>query len=149
MTVVRIIKNTGMMVLALGVASGCAMTQKQNEPAPKPEPVKVAAPAPAPAPAPMVEAPAPAKMYTVARGDNLWSISAMNDVYGDPYQWPLIYRANSDQIKDADLIFPGQEFVINTSAGASEIDAAIQHARNRGAWTLGVIEASDQDYLSR
>lgn len=148
MTVVRIIKNTGIMVLTLGMATGCAMTQKQNEPeAAAPAPVKVEAPAPAPAP--MVKEPVPARMYTVARGDNLWSISAMDDVYGDPYQWPLIYKANSDQIKDADLIFPGQEFVINTSAGASEIDAAIQHARNRGAWSLGVTEASDLDYLSR
>ena len=36
--------------------------------------------------------------YTVVRGDNLWNISGKSSIYGDPYQWPLIYKANRDQI---------------------------------------------------
>jgi len=28
--------------------------------------------------------------YSVVRGDNLWSISGKDEVYADPYQWPLI-----------------------------------------------------------
>ena len=86
--------------------------------------------------------------YTVISGDNLWNISGKNEVYGNPYQWPLIYKANSDQIKDADLIFPGQVFSI-PSASAGEIDAAVQHAKTRGAWTIGEVEASDQEYLAQ
>ena len=61
--------------------------------------------------------------------------------------WPLIYKTNSGQIKDADLIFPGQYFYIPKARGA-ERAAAIEHAKNRGAWTLGETEASDLDYLS-
>jgi LysM repeat protein len=86
--------------------------------------------------------------YTVVSGDNLWNISGQSAVYNNPYQWPLIYKANSDQIEDADLIFPGQEFSIPTASG-SEIDAAIQHARNRGAWAVGEVEASDREYLAQ
>lgn len=86
--------------------------------------------------------------YTVVAGDNLWNISGQNAVYGNPYQWPLIYKANSDKIKDADLIFPGQEFTI-PSATDAEIDAAVQHAKTRGAWSIGTVEASDQDYLAQ
>ncbi len=86
--------------------------------------------------------------YTVVSGDNLWSISGQAAVYGNPYQWPLIYKANADQIEDADLIFPGQEFDI-PSASASEIDAAVQHAKTRGAWSVGEVEASDRDYLAQ
>ncbi len=86
--------------------------------------------------------------YTVVSGDNLWNISGKDTIYGNPYQWPLIYKANSDQIKDADLIFPGQVFEI-PNASASEIDAAIQHAKTRGAWSIGVVEESDKQYLAQ
>jgi hypothetical protein len=86
--------------------------------------------------------------YLVVAGDNLWSIAGQSSIYGDPYQWPLIYKANSGQIKDADLIFPGQYFYIPKARGA-ERAAAIQHAKTRGAWTLGETEASDLDYLAQ
>ncbi|MCK5091685.1 MAG: LysM peptidoglycan-binding domain-containing protein, partial [Gammaproteobacteria bacterium] len=86
--------------------------------------------------------------YTVSKGDSLWAISAKNEVYADPYQWPLIYKANSDSIKDADLIFPGQVFSINTSPAPGDVQAAIHHARNRGAWSIGPGEGSDRSYLA-
>jgi nucleoid-associated protein YgaU len=85
--------------------------------------------------------------YLVTGGDNLWSIAAQDSIYGNPYQWPLIYKANSGQIKDADLIFPGQYFYIPKARGADRANA-IAHAKNRGAWTIGETEASDLDYLS-
>ena len=85
--------------------------------------------------------------YLVVSGDNLWDIAGQDGVYGNPYQWPLIYKANSGQINDADLIFPGQYFYI-PKAGGAERAAAIDHAKNRGAWSIGETEASDLDYLS-
>lgn len=87
--------------------------------------------------------------YTVVRGDNLWNISGKSSIYGNPYQWPLIYKANRDKIKDADLIHPDQVLTINRSASSAEIDAAVQHAKTRGAWSIGVVEASDEAYLAR
>ena len=87
--------------------------------------------------------------YTVVRGDNLWNISGKDQIYGDPYQWPLIYKANRSQINDPDLIFPGQNFAIDRNASSSEIDAAINHARTRGAWSVGDVEQSDLDFLAR
>lgn len=42
--------------------------------------------------------------------DCLWRISLA--VYNDASFWPAIYIANKDQIKDPDLIFPGQKFKI-------------------------------------
>jgi nucleoid-associated protein YgaU len=87
--------------------------------------------------------------YSVVRGDNLWSISGKDDVYADPYQWPLIYKTNRDKIKDADLIHPGQVFDIDQNASASEIDAAVNHAKTRGAWSVGDTEQSDRDYLAK
>jgi nucleoid-associated protein YgaU len=87
--------------------------------------------------------------YSVVRGDNLWSISGKDEVYADPYQWPLIYKTNRDKIKDADLIYPGQVFDIDQNASASEIDAAVNHAKTRGAWSVGDTEQSDSDYLAK
>ncbi|MCK4742414.1 MAG: LysM peptidoglycan-binding domain-containing protein [Sulfuriflexus sp.] len=90
-----------------------------------------------------------ASVYTVSKGDSLWSISGSSSVYGDPYQWPLIYKANRSQINDADLIFPGQALDIDRGASSADISAAISHAKTRGAWAIGVAEDSDAAYLAR
>ena len=66
----------------------------------------------------------------------------MDDIYANPYQWPLIYRSNSDQIDDADLIYPGQIFSIDRSTTSAQVNAAITHAKNRGAWSVGTVEDS-------
>ncbi|MDH5611473.1 MAG: LysM peptidoglycan-binding domain-containing protein [Gammaproteobacteria bacterium] len=87
--------------------------------------------------------------YSVVRGDNLWDISGKDNVYGNSYQWPLIYKTNRNKIKDADLIYPGQVFDIDQNASATDIDAAINHAKTRGAWSVGDVEQSDLDYLAR
>ena len=86
--------------------------------------------------------------YLVVSGDNLWNIAGQDTIYGDPFMWPLIYKTNSGQIKDADLIYPGQYFYIPKAKGP-ERAAAIEHAKNRGAWSIGQTEASDLDYLAQ
>lgn len=87
--------------------------------------------------------------YTVVRGDSLWKISGRAEIYDDPYRWPLIFKANADQIRDADLIYPGQVFTIDMNPSPDEVAAAVRHARTRGAWALGVVEESDKAYLGR
>lgn len=87
-------------------------------------------------------------VYDVVRGDSLWKISGKSEIYGDPYQWPLIYKMNRDKIDDADLIHPGQRFDVNKNPTRSDVDAAVDHAKNRGAWSIGEVEQSDRDYLS-
>jgi nucleoid-associated protein YgaU len=88
-------------------------------------------------------------VYTVMSGDSLWKISGKSDVYGDPYQWPLIYKANASQIRDADLIYPGQEFEIVRNPSEADVAAAVNHAKSRGAWSIGVVEDSDTAYLAK
>jgi nucleoid-associated protein YgaU len=44
--------------------------------------------------------------YSVAAGDSLSKIA--QKVYGDAGKWRLIFEANTDQIKNPDLIHPGQ-----------------------------------------
>jgi nucleoid-associated protein YgaU len=90
-----------------------------------------------------------AETYTVETGDSLWVISGKDRVYGNPYQWPLLYKANHDIINDADLIYPGQDLTIDRGASSSDINAAINHAKTRGAWAIGVVEESDKAYLAQ
>lgn len=90
-----------------------------------------------------------ADSYQVIRGDSLWGISGRPAIYENPYYWPLIFKANTDRIRDADLIHPGQDLHIPRDYGKAEAGRAVEHARNRGAWSLGPVEASDRTYLAR
>ena len=129
------------LIAALAVTlTACATATKEEPAAPAAAP---AAAAPAPAPKPVSSLPA---NYEVQRGDHLWGIASQPRIYGNPYAWPLIYKTNSAKIKDADLIHPGQNFDINRSAASGDIDAAVRHAKTRGAWTLGATEDSDKRY---
>ena len=92
-------------------------------------------------PVPMISA------YVVQAGDHLWGISSQPKVYGDPYQWPLLFKRNRADITDADLIYPGQMIQIERDMSDAQIQEAIDHARSRGAWVLGVVEGSDLRYL--
>ena len=47
------------------------------------------------------------RSHTVAEGECLYIISGYSTIYDDPLKWPRIYRANRDQIKDPNLIYPG------------------------------------------
>jgi uncharacterized protein YidB (DUF937 family) len=56
--------------------------------------------------APSAMASATGATYTVVSGDTLSGIAKRH--YGDANQWPRIFEANRDQLKDPDRIFPGQ-----------------------------------------
>jgi len=104
--------------------------------------------APTAAAEPVVGTPS-SSQYQVERGDSLWGISGKAEIYGNPYQWPLIYKNNSDKISDADLIYPGQIFDIDNNPAAAEVARAVHHARTRGRWSLGVAEPADRAYLNQ
>ena len=123
------------LIFAVATMVGCQGAAQQEES--KPE---VAAPAPV------------AKSdrdYQVNRGDHLWGISGKAEIYGNPYQWPLIYKKNTDKIKDADLIYPGQTLAIDSNPSSAEVGTAVQHAKTRGRWSIGAVEQSDKNYLNR
>jgi nucleoid-associated protein YgaU len=61
------------------------------------------APSPTPSPAPAKSA---ARTYTVVKGDSLSKIA--KSMYGDANKWRKIYEANTDIIKNPDVIRPGQ-----------------------------------------
>ncbi|MDH5721026.1 MAG: LysM peptidoglycan-binding domain-containing protein [Spirochaetia bacterium] len=62
------------------------------------------------------------KKYTVRlipkKRDCLWRIAEYDFIYNNPLLWPKIYKANKGQIKNPDLIFPGQIFDIPPKEGS-------------------------------
>ncbi len=68
------------------------------------------------------------KRYTVKRGDTLWGISAKDYIYGDPWQWPLIYKANRDKIKNPHLIYPKEVLKIPRDINCKDIIEARKKA---------------------
>jgi nucleoid-associated protein YgaU len=87
--------------------------------------------------------------YDVKRGDTLWGIASQQNVYNNPWEWPLIYKANANEINDPDLIFPDQTFSIPTYPQKNEANLAEHHAKNRGSWKVGQAEQSDEHYLQQ
>ncbi|PZQ99798.1 MAG: peptidoglycan-binding protein LysM [Cereibacter sphaeroides] len=62
--------------------------------------------------APEAGASAPTAKITVQPGFTLWGIAKEN--YGDGVRYVRVYEANKDQIRDPDLIYPGQVFNVPT-----------------------------------
>ena len=130
---------------AFTLAVGCA-GPAEKAPEPAPEPTKAAEPAMA-EPMQTESSASASSSYEVSKGDHLWGISGSS--YGNPYKWPLIYKANSDKIKDADLIYPGQVLDIDSDPSDADSAAAVNHAKSRGSWSIGVTEESDTAYLAQ
>jgi hypothetical protein len=144
MKIINFLKRYAMLVLILAVISGCASSKSKETHLSN---TGNATPA-AEDSAGKGGGKGNSNSYKVVSGDNLWNIAASRSVYGDPYKWPLIYKANKSKISDADLIYPGQIFDIDQTPSASESRMAVNHARTRGAWSVGPIEFSDKGYLS-
>jgi nucleoid-associated protein YgaU len=66
--------------------------------------------------------------HTVVKGEYLWKISGYEIIYNDSLQWPIIYHANADQIKDPNLIYPKQVLKIPRDLTEEQIREARKEA---------------------
>jgi len=76
------------------------------------------------------------KEHVVQFGECLWKICQEAQVYNNPLIWPIIYKANRSQIRDPDLIYPGQRFIIPRELEEDQIEGASLEAKSRGSWSL-------------
>ena len=70
------------------------------------------------------------KAYKVVSGDSLWRIAGRDSVYGNPELWPLIWHANSDELKSPHQLLAGQLLKIRPNPTISEVVSAVDEARN-------------------
>ena len=79
------------------------------------------------------------KVYTVGTWsrdrDCLWNISKKKDIYDNAWMWPKIWQGNRDQIRDPDVIHPGQKLKIPQAGEmtAEEKSAAKKYYRTQAA----------------
>lgn len=108
---------------ALQLASGGASSQETSNEVPvsvAASPAAGASPPPAASPPAAGASPPPAtpsnlvveavSTHHVDPGDTLWGISQR--IYGDGARYAAIFSANSKQIRDPNLIYPGQTFLV-------------------------------------
>jgi len=115
-----------LMVIASMVlmAIGCATVKKVVD-----QPVISGITGPIPTATPS----ASSKHYIVKKGDCLWKISAKKSVYGDPFMWWAIYKANRDEIGDnPNLIQVKTQLSIQQGLDKSETDACKEEAYRYG-----------------
>ncbi|BCR04593.1 peptidoglycan-binding protein LysM [Desulfuromonas versatilis] len=112
------------------------LAKEPPKPAPPPKPKPAPSPLPLPAPAPP---PPPPASYTVAGSETLWTIAAREDIYLDPLLWPLIYRANRDQIKDPRHLYSGQVLTIPRQVSEKEKEEARETARQSDIFPAGTL----------
>lgn len=63
--------------------------------------------------------------------DCLWNIAGKQEIYNDPHLWPKIWQANTDQIRNPDIIHPGQVLTLpnNAPKNAEELKAERKYYR--------------------
>lgn len=61
-------------------------------------------------------------IYTVKRGDTLWAISKL--YLNRPWRWPELWGMNLQQIRNPNLIYPGQVLVLEKSGGRARLRLA-------------------------
>jgi hypothetical protein len=69
--------------------------------------------------------------HTVMRGETLPQIAGQPEVYNDQVLWPLLYRANRDQIRDPGHIRPGQALRIPRNVSREEIAEARRYGQEK------------------
>lgn len=66
------------------------------------------------------------KGYTVGtwaeNRDCLWNIAGKIEIYGDPLLWPKIWQANTDIIRNPDIIHPGQVLQVPVKAEKTDVE---------------------------
>lgn len=69
--------------------------------------------------------------HTVKRGETLPQIAALPEIYNDQFLWPIVYRANRDQIRDPRHLWPGQVLRIPRNLTRDDLQEARRYAQEK------------------
>lgn len=94
--------------------------------------------------------------YTVVKGDCLWKIAGMKNIYGNSRLWPAIWDANKSGVVSApprvaktipnpNLIYPGQVLKIPTLTDAQKQEAMSRSHSYRGTRKRRMMKSNSSD----
>ncbi len=137
----NVISRTTLALFVTVLVLGACARRQQQEPVATPTPGEMDAafqappvietavdPLPTPVPTPKRNS------YIVKKGDSLWMISGEAAILGDNFRWPLMFKANRDQIIDPDLIEPQQDLTWKENYTREEVEDAVGKAKETPAF---------------
>ena len=78
--------------------------------------------------------------------DCLWNIAGKAEIYNDPFLWPKVWQANTEVIRNPDVIYPGQRLTLPASAPktADEIKAERSYWRKKHAAAVSAQKKAEE-----
>lgn len=78
------------------------------------------------------------KRHRVRKGESLWTISKRNDIYANPWLWPLIWQANRSALKSPSSIRAGQVLKIRANPSVDEVLRAVKFAHEHSGTRIKI-----------
>jgi nucleoid-associated protein YgaU len=83
------------------------------------------------------------KHHKVGKGESLWIISGRQDIYANPWLWPLIWQANRDTVKNPGSVRAGQTLKIRSTPTIDEVVNAVNFAHQHSGTTINIGEVKE------
>ncbi|MES2489822.1 MAG: LysM peptidoglycan-binding domain-containing protein [Pseudomonadota bacterium] len=83
------------------------------------------------------------KSHKVNSGESLWTISARDDIYANPWLWPLIWQANRESLKNPGSVRAGQTLKIRANPTVDEVVNAVNYAHQNSGTRISIGEVKE------
>ena len=83
------------------------------------------------------------KSHKVSSGESLWTISARDDIYANPWLWPLIWQANRESLKNPGSVRAGQTLKIRANPTVDEVVNAVNYAHEHSGTRINIGEVKE------
>lgn len=83
------------------------------------------------------------KRHKVKKGESLWTIAKRDDIYANPWLWPLIWQANRSTLKNPGSIRAGQVLKIRANPSVDEVLKAVKFAHDHSGTRIKIGEIKE------
>lgn len=83
------------------------------------------------------------KRHKVKKGESLWIIAKRDDIYANPWLWPLIWQANRQTLKKPSSLRAGQTLKIRANPTVDEVLKAVKFAHEHSGTRIKIGEIKE------
>lgn len=83
------------------------------------------------------------KRHKVKKGESLWTIAKREDIYANPWLWPLIWQANRNSLKKPSSLRAGQTLKIRANPSVDEVLKAVKFAHEHSGTRIKIGEIKE------